>query len=219
MALTHKSGPVQRPSILLVKGIDVGSFIEQEVHHLTGRHRAGGELHAWHGLEDAATDRIPYLSVAVEGGVMQRSASAAVRHVDAAQERDDHLGTAQSVVGCCHVQRRLPVLVSGVHVGRVVNQDADGLLRNRVSSDSRRPSSHDSDQTTLISACPKSETLGPEQNSRIALHGSNRGHLMVSTCPLCPPQCTETALYWPILLKSVCPPVCASEFLLILPFL
>lgn len=69
------------------------------------------------GLEDPATDKSPYLSVAVEGSVMQRGAPTAVRHVDAAQERDDHLGTAQSVVGCGHVQRRLPVLVSGVHVG------------------------------------------------------------------------------------------------------
>lgn len=69
------------------------------------------------GLEDPAIDRSPYLGVAVEGSMMQRGASAAVRHVDAAQERDDHLGAAQSVVGRCHVQRRLPVLVSGVHVG------------------------------------------------------------------------------------------------------
>lgn len=69
------------------------------------------------GLGDPATDQAPYLSVAIEGSVMQRGAPAAVRHVDAAQERDDHLGTAQSVVGCGDVQRRLPVLVSCVHVG------------------------------------------------------------------------------------------------------
>lgn len=69
------------------------------------------------GLEDPAIDKNPYLSVAIEGSMMQRSASAAVRHIDAAQERDDHLGTAQSIVGCCDVQRRLPVLVSGIHVG------------------------------------------------------------------------------------------------------
>lgn len=69
------------------------------------------------GLQDPATDKSPYLSVAIEGSVMQRSAPAAVRHIDAAQERDDHRGTAQSVVGCGDVQRRLPVLVSCVHVG------------------------------------------------------------------------------------------------------
>lgn len=69
------------------------------------------------GLEDPAIQKSLYLSVAVEGSVMQGSAPAAVRHVDAAQQRDDHLGTAQSVVGCSDVQRRLPVLVPGVHVG------------------------------------------------------------------------------------------------------
>lgn len=69
------------------------------------------------GLEDPAMDKNPHLSVAVKGSMMQCSASAAVRHVDAAQEGNDHLGAAQSVVGCCDVQRRLPVLVSGVHVG------------------------------------------------------------------------------------------------------
>lgn len=69
------------------------------------------------GPRDPAAGPSPYLSVAVEGGVMQRGAPAAVRHVDAAQQRDDHLGAAQSVVGGGHVQRRLPVLVSRVHVG------------------------------------------------------------------------------------------------------
>lgn len=39
LALTHKSSPVQRSSILLIKGIDVSSFTEQEVHHLTQRRR------------------------------------------------------------------------------------------------------------------------------------------------------------------------------------
>lgn len=93
------------------------------------------------GLQGAATDDGPYLSVAVEGSVMQRGAPAAVRHVDAAQERDDHLGTAQSVVGCGHVQRRLPVLVSRVHVGWVVNENSDRLLRKRWGRDSGSSSS------------------------------------------------------------------------------
>lgn len=120
LALTHKSGPVQRSSILLIKGIDVGSFTEQEVHHLTQtrRWRRNFSLRVWvlaSGIQPLT--KAPYLSVAIEGSVMQRGAPAAVRHVDAAQERDDHLGTAQSVVGCGDVQRRLPVLVSCVHVG------------------------------------------------------------------------------------------------------
>ena len=69
-----------------------------------------------------------YLRVPVEGGVVQGGAPAAVRHVDAAQQRDDDLGAAQGVVGGRHVQRRLPVLVPGVHVGRVTDQHADRLL-------------------------------------------------------------------------------------------
>lgn len=109
---------MQRPSILLIKGIYVGSFIEQEVHHLTERKKSWRRTSCLAaGREDPAIGTNPYLSVAVEGSVMQRGATAAVRHVDAAQQRDDHLGTAQGIVGCCHVQRRLPVLVSGVHVG------------------------------------------------------------------------------------------------------
>lgn len=49
LALTHKSGPVQRSSILLIKGIDVGSFTEQEVHHLTQtrRWRRNFSLRVW----------------------------------------------------------------------------------------------------------------------------------------------------------------------------
>lgn len=123
---------MQRSSVLLIEGIDVGSFTEQEVHHLaqTRRGRRSVSLHVWvPASRGPATDDGPYLGVAIEGSVVQRSAPTAVRHVDAAQERDDHLGTAQSVVGRGDVQRRLPVLVSRVHVGRVVNQNSDRLLR------------------------------------------------------------------------------------------
>lgn len=119
------------------------------------------------GLEDPAIQKSLYLSVAVEGSVMQRSAPATVRHVDAAQQRDDHLGTAQSVVGCSDVQRRLPVLVPGVHVGRVVNQDSDRLLRNKTRLGGV------CDPTVLISACPTSGTLGPERNIHIEIHRSS----------------------------------------------
>lgn len=49
LTLTHKSSPVQRSSILLIKGIDVGSFTEQEVHHLTHtrRWRKNLSLYVW----------------------------------------------------------------------------------------------------------------------------------------------------------------------------
>lgn len=58
-----------------------------------------------------------YLGVPVEGGVVQGGAAPAVRHVDAAQQGDDGLGAAQRLIGGRHVQRRLPELVTRVHVG------------------------------------------------------------------------------------------------------
>lgn len=75
---------------------------------------------------------LQYLGVAVEGSVMQGGASAAVRHVDATQHRDDDLGASQRVIGCSDVQRRLPVLVPRVHVGRVADQNSHRLLRKKV---------------------------------------------------------------------------------------
>lgn len=44
LSLTHESCPVQRPAIFLIKGVDVGSFSEEEVHHLTERKTEGGEI-------------------------------------------------------------------------------------------------------------------------------------------------------------------------------
>ena len=69
--------------------------------------------------------------------MVQRGASAAVRHVDAAQQGDDDLGTSQGVVGGGDVQRRLPVLVPRVHVGRVSVQNSHGLLRTEVTERTR----------------------------------------------------------------------------------
>lgn len=34
---THESCPVQSPTVLLIKGVDVGSFSQEEVHHLEER--------------------------------------------------------------------------------------------------------------------------------------------------------------------------------------
>lgn len=65
---------------------------------------------------------------------MQGGASAAVRHVDATQQRDDDLGASQRVIGGGDVQRRLPVLVSGVHVSRVANQNSHSLLGKKSKS-------------------------------------------------------------------------------------
>lgn len=69
-----------------------------------------------------------YLSVAIEGGVMQSGPSASVWHVNAAQERDDDLSTAQSLVSGRDVQRSLPVLIPRVNIGRMPDQHADRLL-------------------------------------------------------------------------------------------
>lgn len=77
---------------------------------------------------------LQYLSVAVEGSVMQGGTSAAVRHVDATQQRDDDLSASQRIIGCSHVQRRLPVLVPRVHVGRVADQNSHCLLRKKVNN-------------------------------------------------------------------------------------
>lgn len=71
---------------------------------------------------------LSYLGVSVEGGVVQGGPTAAVRHVYAAQHRDDELGTTQSLIGGGHVKRRLPVLVACVHVGRVTDQYEHRLL-------------------------------------------------------------------------------------------
>ena len=37
VSLTHESCPVQRSAVFLIEGVDVGSFGEEEVHHLTER--------------------------------------------------------------------------------------------------------------------------------------------------------------------------------------
>lgn len=63
---------------------------------------------------------------------MESGAPAAVGNVDAAQQRDDDLGALNGVIGCGHVQRRLPVLVPGVDVSRVVEQDANHFLHGNA---------------------------------------------------------------------------------------
>lgn len=70
-----------------------------------------------------------HLDVAVEGGVVQRRAPAAVRHIDTAQQGDQDLRTFHCLVGSCHMQRRLPVLVPGVDIGRVLDEHLHGFLQ------------------------------------------------------------------------------------------
>lgn len=70
--------------------------------------------------------------MAVEGGVVQRGPPAAVRHVHAAQQRDDDLGAPQGVVGGGDVQRRLPVLVPRVDVCGVSDQNPHSVLEGKA---------------------------------------------------------------------------------------
>lgn len=75
---------------------------------------------------------VQHLGVAVQGSVMQGSASTAVWDVDAAEQGDDDLGTSQRVVGRGNMQWGLPVLVPCVDVGGVVDQDSHHFLKHSV---------------------------------------------------------------------------------------
>lgn len=75
---------------------------------------------------------VQYLGVAVQGSMMQGSASTAVWHVDAAEQGDDDLGTSQRIVGRGDMQRGLPVLVPCVDVSGVVDQDSHYFLKRSV---------------------------------------------------------------------------------------
>lgn len=70
-----------------------------------------------------------YLKVAAEGCMVQRGPAGSVRHVHIAEQRDEGFGTAHSLVRCGDVERRLPVLVSGIYIRRVFQQHLDGLLQ------------------------------------------------------------------------------------------
>lgn len=69
-----------------------------------------------------------YLGVSVESGMVQGSSPPAVWHIYTAQQWDDELSTTQSLIGSCHMKRRLPVLVTCIHVSRVTDQNTHCLL-------------------------------------------------------------------------------------------
>jgi len=60
-----------------------------------------------------------YLKVPVESSMVQAGAAWPVRDVDICQERNDKLGALDGIISGSNVQRRLPVLVTSVHVGLV----------------------------------------------------------------------------------------------------
>ena len=67
--------------------------------------------------------------MAAEGCMVQRSPACSVRHIHIAEQRYEGFGAAYSLIGRGDVKRRLPVLVSGVYVGRVFQQNLDSLLQ------------------------------------------------------------------------------------------
>lgn len=61
-------------------------------------------------------------------GVVQRRAARAVRDIDSAQQGDDGLHTLGGPVGSSDMQRRLPVLVAGIDICRVLQEEVKCFL-------------------------------------------------------------------------------------------
>lgn len=74
------------------------------------------------------------LKVAAVHGVVQRRAARAVRDVDSAQQGDDGLHALGGPVGSGDVQRRLPILVAGIDVCRVLQEEVKCFLAGREES-------------------------------------------------------------------------------------
>lgn len=66
--------------------------------------------------------------MSTKGSVMQSSASCSVRNIDVAEKWDQSLGTANRFVARCNVERRLPVLVTSVDVGAVLQKHCHCIL-------------------------------------------------------------------------------------------
>lgn len=60
---------------------------------------------------------------------MQRSPACSIRHIHIAEQWYEGFSAADSLIGCGNVKRRLPVLVSGIYVCRVFEQNLDSLLQ------------------------------------------------------------------------------------------
>ena len=72
------------PTFAFVRRVDVGAMLDQEADHV---HMAG------------------------IGGLMEAGAAGPVGDVDVGEARDDELGASAGIIGCCYVERSLPVLV------------------------------------------------------------------------------------------------------------
>ena len=71
---------------------------------------------------------ITHLEVAAVHGVVQRRAARAVSDIDSAQQGDDGLHALGGPVGSSDVQRRLPILVAGIDVCRVLQEEVKCFL-------------------------------------------------------------------------------------------
>lgn len=67
-----------------------------------------------------------------EGCMVQGSPACSIWNIHIAEEWDQGFSAADSLIGCSDVKRRLPVLVSGVHVRRVFQQNLDSLLQEVI---------------------------------------------------------------------------------------
>lgn len=74
-----------------------------------------------------------HLHVAIQGSMVQGCAPPSVRDVDAAQQGNDHFCTLDSLIGSCHVEGGLPVLVPRVDISRVLNQYLHCFLQTKQS--------------------------------------------------------------------------------------
>ena len=71
------------------------------------------------------------LHMAIQSGMVQGCAPPSVRDIDAAQQGNDDFRTLDGLIGCCHVERGLPVLVPRVDVSRVLNQHLHCFLQQK----------------------------------------------------------------------------------------
>lgn len=78
-------------------------------------------------------DEDTHLHMAIQSCMVQGGAPPSVGDVHAAQQGNDHFRTLNSLIGCCHVERGLPVLVSCVDISRVLNQYLHCFLQQKQS--------------------------------------------------------------------------------------
>lgn len=77
-----------------------------------------------------------HLHVSIQSGVVQGCAPASVGDVDTAQQWNDHFCTLDGLIGCCHMEGGLPILVPCIDISRVFNQYLHCLLQQKQFSGS-----------------------------------------------------------------------------------